>query len=95
MAALRESGSVPGDENGVKPKRAAGVEDGGKKKKRVDKSVSFVYFPFLNFCYLFLSVDSSEWIDGLINKIGRYGQTCRWPSETWGRRPVASSADGS
>jgi transcription initiation factor IIF auxiliary subunit len=39
LAALRESGPVPGDENGVKPKRAAGVEDGGKKKKRVDKSV--------------------------------------------------------
>ncbi|KAK2766997.1 hypothetical protein FQN54_006314 [Arachnomyces sp. PD_36] len=37
LAALRASGPVPGDENGVKSKR--GQEDGSKKKKRVDKNV--------------------------------------------------------
>jgi len=39
LAALRETGPLPGDENGVKSKRAGGVEEGGKKKKRVDKNV--------------------------------------------------------
>ncbi|EAA65261.1 hypothetical protein AN0083.2 [Aspergillus nidulans FGSC A4] len=39
LAALRESGPVPGDENGVKSKRSAGGEEGSKKKKRTDKSV--------------------------------------------------------
>jgi hypothetical protein len=40
MAALRESGPVPGDENGLKSKRTAAAEEGSKKKKRVDKNVS-------------------------------------------------------
>ncbi|OJJ61959.1 hypothetical protein ASPSYDRAFT_27614 [Aspergillus sydowii CBS 593.65] len=39
LAALRESGPVPGDENGLKSKRSAGGEEGSKKKKRTDKSV--------------------------------------------------------
>ncbi|GFF40922.1 hypothetical protein IFM46972_06366 [Aspergillus udagawae] len=39
LAALRESGPVPGDENGVKSKRAAGGEEGSKKKKRTEKNV--------------------------------------------------------
>ncbi|KAB8073905.1 hypothetical protein BDV29DRAFT_157080 [Aspergillus leporis] len=39
LAALRESGPVPGDENGVKSKRAAAGEEGSKKKKRTEKSV--------------------------------------------------------
>ncbi|KAL4802261.1 yeats family-domain-containing protein [Aspergillus unguis] len=39
LAALRESGPVPGDENGVKSKRSAAGEEGSKKKKRTDKSV--------------------------------------------------------
>ncbi|WEW60998.1 transcription factor TFIIF complex subunit Tfg3 [Emydomyces testavorans] len=37
LAALRESGPVPGDENGLKSKR--GQEDGPKKKKRIDKNI--------------------------------------------------------
>ncbi|OJJ50960.1 hypothetical protein ASPZODRAFT_138085 [Penicilliopsis zonata CBS 506.65] len=36
LALLRESGPVPGDENGVKSKRAAGGEESAKKKKKVD-----------------------------------------------------------
>ena len=40
MAALRESGPVPGDENGIKNKRPAGGEESAKKKKRTDKNVS-------------------------------------------------------
>ncbi|KAL1998746.1 hypothetical protein VTN02DRAFT_5639 [Thermoascus thermophilus] len=39
LAALRESGPIPGDENGVKSKRSGVVEEGSKKKKRVDKNV--------------------------------------------------------
>ncbi|OJI90122.1 hypothetical protein ASPTUDRAFT_52027 [Aspergillus tubingensis CBS 134.48] len=39
LALLRESGPVPGDENGVKSKRAATGEEGSKKKKRTEKSV--------------------------------------------------------
>ncbi|GAB1196953.1 hypothetical protein APSETT444_006233 [Aspergillus pseudonomiae] len=39
LAALRESGPVPGDENGVKSKRSAASEEGSKKKKRTEKSV--------------------------------------------------------
>ncbi|PYH44591.1 Ran GTPase-binding protein YRB1 [Aspergillus saccharolyticus JOP 1030-1] len=39
LAALRESGPVPGDENGVKTKRAAGGEEGSKKKKKTEKNV--------------------------------------------------------
>ncbi|PYI11116.1 putative Ran-specific GTPase-activating protein 1 [Aspergillus sclerotiicarbonarius CBS 121057] len=39
LAALRESGPVPGDENGVKSKRSAAGEEGSKKKKRTEKSV--------------------------------------------------------
>ncbi|KAL3472969.1 RanBP1 domain-containing protein [Aspergillus californicus] len=39
LATLRESGPVPGDENGVKSKRSAGAEEGSKKKKRTDKGV--------------------------------------------------------
>ncbi|KAJ5101800.1 hypothetical protein NUU61_004022 [Penicillium alfredii] len=39
LAALRESGPVPGDENGMKSKRAAGGEESAKKKKRTDKNV--------------------------------------------------------
>lgn len=42
LALLRESGPVPGDENGVKSKRAAGGEEGSKKKKRTEKNVSLV-----------------------------------------------------
>lgn len=42
LALLRESGPVPGDENGVKSKRAATGEEGSKKKKRTEKSVSDV-----------------------------------------------------
>ncbi|KAK2808271.1 hypothetical protein FQN50_004830 [Emmonsiellopsis sp. PD_5] len=36
---LRESGPVPGDENGVKSKRGGAQDEGSKKKKRVDKNV--------------------------------------------------------
>ena len=43
MAALRESGPVPGDENGIKHKRPAGGEESAKKKKRTDKNVSCFY----------------------------------------------------
>ncbi|PLB33152.1 Ran GTPase-binding protein YRB1 [Aspergillus candidus] len=39
MALLRESGPVPGDENGVKSKRAAPGDEGSKKKKRTEKNV--------------------------------------------------------
>ncbi|GAT21320.1 transcription initiation factor subunit [Aspergillus luchuensis] len=39
LSLLRESGPVPGDENGVKSKRAATGEEGSKKKKRTEKSV--------------------------------------------------------
>lgn len=39
LAALRDSGPVPGDENGHKNKRAAQGEESAKKKKRTDKSV--------------------------------------------------------
>jgi len=39
LAALRDSGPVPGDENGVKSKRSAATEEGSKKKKKVDKNV--------------------------------------------------------
>ena len=39
MAALRETGPVPGDENGMKSKRAAGGDEGSKKKKRTEKNV--------------------------------------------------------
>ncbi|KKK12746.1 putative transcription initiation factor subunit (TAF30), partial [Aspergillus ochraceoroseus] len=39
LAALRDSGPVPGDENGVKMKRSAGAEEGSKKKKRTEKNV--------------------------------------------------------
>ncbi|OJI96051.1 hypothetical protein ASPVEDRAFT_35383 [Aspergillus versicolor CBS 583.65] len=39
LGVLRESGPVPGDENGLKSKRSAGGEEGSKKKKRTDKSV--------------------------------------------------------
>ncbi|KAJ5620108.1 Transcription initiation factor TFIID subunit 14 [Penicillium lagena] len=38
LAALRESGPVPGDENGLK-KRAAGGDESTKKKKRTEKNV--------------------------------------------------------
>ncbi|KMU78841.1 transcription factor TFIIF complex subunit Tfg3 [Coccidioides immitis RMSCC 3703] len=37
LAALREFGPVPGDENGLKSKR--GQDDSSKKKKRVDKNI--------------------------------------------------------
>jgi len=39
LALLRESGPVPGDENGLKSKRGGTQDDGAKKKKRVDKNV--------------------------------------------------------
>lgn len=39
LAALRDSGPVPGDENGHKNKRAAQGEESAKKKKRTDKNV--------------------------------------------------------
>ncbi|KAJ5152334.1 hypothetical protein N7492_010629 [Penicillium capsulatum] len=39
LAALRDSGPVPGDENGAKSKRAAGGDESAKKKKRTDKNV--------------------------------------------------------
>lgn len=38
LAALRETGPVPGDENGLK-KRAAGGDESTKKKKRTEKNV--------------------------------------------------------
>ncbi|KAI2018100.1 transcription factor TFIIF complex subunit Tfg3, partial [Ophidiomyces ophidiicola] len=37
LAALRESGPVPGDENGLKSKRAQ--DESSKKKKRIDKNI--------------------------------------------------------
>jgi hypothetical protein len=41
MAVLRESGPVPGDENGVKSKRPlAGEESAKKKRSRTEKNVS-------------------------------------------------------
>lgn len=39
LGALRESGPVPGDENGVKSKRGAAAEEGSKKKKKVEKNL--------------------------------------------------------
>ncbi|ODH53129.1 hypothetical protein GX48_00664 [Paracoccidioides brasiliensis] len=36
---LRESGPVPGDENGVKSKRGGTQDEGSKKKKRIDKNI--------------------------------------------------------
>ncbi|OJJ81372.1 putative transcription initiation factor subunit (TAF30) [Aspergillus glaucus CBS 516.65] len=39
LATLRETGPVPGDENGMKSKRAAGADEGSKKKKRMEKNV--------------------------------------------------------
>jgi len=41
LALLRESGPVPGDENGLKSKRGGTQDDGAKKKKRVDKNVRY------------------------------------------------------
>jgi hypothetical protein len=43
LVALRDSGPVPGDENGVKSKRSAAAEEGSKKKKRIDKNVSHLW----------------------------------------------------
>lgn len=43
MALLRESGPVPGDENGLKAKRPAAGEESAKKKKRTDKNVSDIW----------------------------------------------------
>jgi hypothetical protein len=40
LALLRESGPVPGDENGLKSKRGATGEESAKKKKRTEKNVS-------------------------------------------------------
>ncbi|KAI9733351.1 MAG: hypothetical protein M1834_003435 [Cirrosporium novae-zelandiae] len=40
LAALRESGPVPGDENGVKvPRKSHGGDEGARKKKRLDKNI--------------------------------------------------------
>jgi hypothetical protein len=39
---LRETGPVPGDENGMKSKRGATGEESAKKKKRTDKNVRVV-----------------------------------------------------
>ncbi|KAJ5433056.1 Transcription initiation factor TFIID subunit 14 [Penicillium daleae] len=39
LALLRESGPVPGDENGLKSKRGATGEESAKKKKRTEKNV--------------------------------------------------------
>ncbi|PGH19441.1 hypothetical protein AJ80_03942 [Polytolypa hystricis UAMH7299] len=39
LTLLRESGPVPGDENGVKSKRGGAQEEGSKKKKRIDKNI--------------------------------------------------------
>ncbi|KAJ5587369.1 uncharacterized protein N7459_003134 [Penicillium hispanicum] len=39
LAQLRESGPVPGDENGMKSKRSAVGEESAKKKKRTEKNV--------------------------------------------------------
>lgn len=43
LAALRESGPVPGDENGVKSKRGPAQEDSSKKRKKVDKNVGLSF----------------------------------------------------
>lgn len=39
LSLLRQSGSVPGDENGVKSKRSAGGEESVKKKKKLEKNI--------------------------------------------------------
>ncbi|KAL1953977.1 hypothetical protein VTO42DRAFT_1863 [Malbranchea cinnamomea] len=39
LAALRESGPVPGDENGLKSKRGGAADEGAKKRKKVDKNI--------------------------------------------------------
>lgn len=50
MAALRETGPVPGDENGMKSKRAAGGDEGSKKKKRTEKNVRPSFHPIVCVC---------------------------------------------
>lgn len=65
MAALRESGPVPGDENGVKSKRAATGDEGSKKKKRTEKNVRPELPSNLSLLSIFLAM--------LILSIGRYG----------------------
>ncbi|KAJ5568501.1 hypothetical protein N7450_010987 [Penicillium hetheringtonii] len=54
LAALRDSGPVPGDENGSKNKRGAIGEESTKKKKRTEKKRNF-----------FLQVDMDKLADGL------------------------------
>jgi hypothetical protein len=70
MAALRESGPVPGDENGIKHKRPAGGEESAKKKKRTDKNVS---------CFCDMSSEIGD--VGLTRSQGRHGQACRRAAE--------------
>lgn len=84
MAALRESGPVPGDENGIKHKRPAGGEESAKKKKRTDKNVS-----------CFCDIGSGIGVAGLTHSQGRHGQACRRAAEAERRRPSAGCADGS
>ena len=50
LAALRETGPVPGDENGMKSKRAAGGDEGSKKKKRTEKNVRRSFHPIVCVC---------------------------------------------
>lgn len=84
MAALRESGPVPGDENGIKHKRPAGGEESAKKKKRTDKNVS-----------CFWGVGFKVGAAGLTRAQGRHGQACRRAAEVERGRPSPGCADGS
>lgn len=63
LALLRESGPVPGDENGVKSKRAGVGEESAKKKKRTEKNVSIIHAP-----------GTVEMATLLTYSIGRHGQ---------------------
>ena len=65
MAALRETGPVPGEENGngIKSKRPVGGDESAKKKKRTEKNVSTVHSDATAFRLIFCT--------------GRHGKTGR------------------
>lgn len=87
LSKLRETGPVPGfDENGVKSKRSGGQDEGSKKKKKVDKSVSLN--PASN-------ADRQAPVLTHITTPGRHGQIGRWSPATRRGRSIASGPDGS
>lgn len=70
LAALRESGPVPGDENGMKNKRGAMGDESAKKKKRTTNSVCHNAPNLLRFQTLITpQVDMDKLADGL-QKLG-------------------------